>query len=266
MAEVGKESDARAAATIGGAPISWVAIIGALLGAGTMVPVVYYIEGGGYHSLAKAMYVPVVAILGPIGGMVSIMIGGGIALFIAPGAVGGPNFPASLTFDYLMLSILIGMILNGKWKQMIPFWAVGLFFYIFIPWIIPGPAFVASVGIVGPYDFWPIFIASNWFDIGSIVIVLLFGAKIPKWIRSDDRKTMVVAVLLTVWATEISHLYGWGIWAVVVSSPAELIAVLSAVAVPLERAVYSTVGALIGVPLLVALRKSGLRSIPNTAW
>ncbi len=194
------------------------------------------------------------------------MIGGLIALFIAPGAVGGPNFPTSLAFDYFMLSILIGLFINGKWKQMIPFWIGGVFFYIFIPWIWPGQVFVEGFGIVGPYAFWPTFIAANWYDMSSIIMVVVFGTKVPKWLRSDDRKTMFAAVIITVWATEISHLYGWGIWALVVSSPAELIAILSAVAVPLERTVYSSVGALIGVPLLVALRKSGLRSIPNTAW
>jgi hypothetical protein len=265
MAETkGSEAEVRAAATIGGAPISWVAIIGALMGAGTLVPLVFYIEGTGYHPLSKALYVPVVAILGIWGGATSITIGGIIALFIAPGAAS--SFIVSLAFDYIMLGIIIGFILNGKWKYNVILWAAGAITYVTIPWIIPGQAFVESFGIVGPYNFWPLFIASNWFDLSSIVIVLVFKDKIPMWIRSEDGKKMVAAIMLTVWGSEISHLYGWGFWAIIYSQQAELIAILSAVSVPLERAVLALVGALVGVPLIRTLRKSGLRSIPGSAW
>ncbi|MHA1713204.1 MAG: hypothetical protein ACTSW4_04060 [Candidatus Ranarchaeia archaeon] len=265
MAEVGKEeTEVRAAATIGGAPISWVAIIGALMGAGTMVPLVYYVEGGGYHPLSKALYVPVVAILGPIGGVAAITIGGIIALFIAPGAASA--FLVSLAFDYILLATVIGLILNGQWKWCIPLWIIGTLVYALFPWFIPGPAFVNAVGLVGPYDFYPLFIAANWFDLSSILVILIFRNLIPKWIRSDDSKLMVLAICLTVWGSEISHLYGWGAWAIIYSSPAELIAILSAVSVPLERTVLAFVGSLVGVPLIKTLRKSGLRSIPNSAW
>ena len=265
MAEVGKEeTEIRAAATIGGAPISWVAIIGALMGAGTMVPLVYYIEGGGYHPLSKALYVPVVAILGPIGGTVAITIGGLIALFIAPGAAS--SFLVSLAFDFIMLAVVIGLILNEKWLWCIPLWIAGVISYTTYPWFFPGPEFVNAVGITGPYDFYMIYIIANWFDLSSILVILLFRTKIPAWIRSEDSKLMVAAIALTVWGSEISHLYGWGFWAIIYSSPAELIAILSATAVPLERTVLAIVGALVGVPLLKTLRKSGLRSIPNSAW
>ena len=165
-----------------------------------------------------------------------------------------------------MLAVVIGFVLNGKWKYSAILWLVGVITFITIPWIIPGQAFVESFGIVGPYGFWPIFIGSNWFDLSSIAIVLIFRNKIPAWIRSEDTKKMVGAIMLTVWASEISHLYGWGFWAIIYSQQAELIAILSAVSVPLERTVLAVVGALVGVPLLRTLRKSGLRSIPGSAW
>ncbi len=265
MAETkSSEADIRAAAIIGGAPISWVAIIGALMGAGTLIPLVFYIEGTGYHPLSKALYVPVLAILGTWGGVTSITIGGLIALFIAPGAAS--SFIVSLAFDFILLAVVIGFVLNGKWKYNSILWVVGAITYITIPWIIPGQAFVESFGIVGPYTFWLLFIGSNWFDLSSIAIVLIFRNKIPAWIRSEDTKKMVGAIMLTVWASEISHLYGWGFWAIIYSQQAELIAILSAVSVPLERTVLAVVGALVGVPLLRTLRKSGLRSIPGSAW
>jgi hypothetical protein len=265
MAETkSSEADVRAAATIGGAPISWVAIIGALMGAGTLVPLVFYVEGGGYHPLSKALYVAVVAILGIWGGTASITIGGIIALFLAPGAAS--SFIISLIFDYIVLALVIGFILNGKWKILIPIWAAGVIMYLVFPWWIPGPAFVQSIGLAGPYDFYPLFIAANWFDLSSILIVLIFRDKIPAWIRSDDTKKMVAAFCLTVWGSEISHLFGWGFFAILYSTPAELIAILSMVSVPIERTVLAAVGALVGVPLLKTLRKSGLRSIPGSAW
>lgn len=264
MAET-KSSQAKSAATIAGAPISWVAIIGALMGAGQLVPLVYYVEGGGYHPLSKALYVPVAAILGTWGGVVAITIGGIIALFLAPGAASG--LISSLAFDYIMLAVVIGWSLNGKWRECAVLWAIGVVVYILFPWIIPGQAFVEGAGIVGPYTFWPWFIGANWFDIGSIIpVLILVRSKLPQWIRSEDPKLMAAAIVFTVWVSQISHLYGWGYYSLLYTVPAELIAILSAFSVPLERVVLAVVGALVGVPLLRTLRKSGLRSIPGSAW
>ena len=73
-------------ATIGGAPVSWVALMGALLGAGSIIPLIYYVEGGGYHSLSYAVIAIVAALLGPWGAGAAATIGGVISMFLAPGS------------------------------------------------------------------------------------------------------------------------------------------------------------------------------------
>jgi hypothetical protein len=161
---MGESEEVRAAATLGGAPISWVAIIGALMGVGSMIPLVYYIEGGGYHSLAKAMYVPTVAILGPWGGVAAIFIGAIVAAFFAPAIAQW----YSILFDFVLLSLCIGWILNGdrkgllgitNWLWCVPFWVGGVIWFNLFPWYWPGEALLAQVGLESPPQ--PFFTATN---------------------------------------------------------------------------------------------------------
>ena len=251
--------EVKAAATIGGAPISWVALMGALLGGGTIIPLVYYIEGGGYHSLSYALIALNSCILGPYGGAVAAIIGGIIAMFLAPGAASGQLW--SVLWDYAMPALMAGFIINRKWKWCLPVWIGGFIVYNTIPWYWPGPpAF--------PNPPQPFYFLSGWWDYLSIVWLLVLGRNIiPEWIRSDDKKKMAFALAFLHWtAAQMSHLWGWSYWVTLFVMPPELVAIIQGFSVPWERAVLMVVSAIIGVPVLRALKRSGLRRIPTSAW
>jgi hypothetical protein len=70
-------------ATVLGGPISWVALFGALIGALSIVPMLFYLSGGGYVSAGMIIFAPLAGIvLGPWAGFVAALIGGLIGMFL----------------------------------------------------------------------------------------------------------------------------------------------------------------------------------------
>ena len=244
-------------ATIGGAPVSWVALMGALLGGGTIIPLIYYIEGGGYHSLSYAVIVLVACILGPWGATTSGLIGGIIGFFLAPGT------DLSTVFTYYVLPPLAaGLILNGKWKYVVWVPLIGLIFYELVPWYWPGDPRLGAL----PQ---PLLAFSPWYDFLSFPLLITVGRKkVGEWIRGNDKKKMFFGILLLQWiSAEMWHLWGWAFYLeFFVPFPAYVVAVIEAFTVPFERLMLQIVAGIVGVPILQTLRKSGLRKIPGAVW
>ena len=79
--------EAVSAAGIFGAPISWVALVGALMGALAIVPFIFYPFGGGFMSAGMGVFGPIGGmLLGPWAGAIAGFIGGFIGMMISPGA------------------------------------------------------------------------------------------------------------------------------------------------------------------------------------
>ena len=243
--------------SIGGAPVSWVALMGALLGGGSIIPLVYYVEGGGFHSLSYTLMALVACILGPWGGGAAATIGWFINLFLSPaGSIGQ-------IFDWTGTAVMAGLIVQKRWKWI--WWVplLGIIIYEITPWYWPG-----VVG--GPESLPQPFLAfSVWYDALSLPLLLTVGRHtIADWIKSNDNKKMFFGLMLLHWtAAEAMHMYGWGIWTgLYYPIPAYVVAVLEATSVPFERVILQVVSGIVGVPLLVSLRKSGLRKIPGAVW
>jgi hypothetical protein len=244
-------------ATIGGAPVSWVALMGALLGGGSIIPLIYYIEGGGFHSLSYAVIAIVACLLGPWGAGVSAFIGWAIAMFLAPGTT-----IEALFVNYSGPAIIAGLILNKKWKWVVWIPALGIPFYLLTPWYWPGDPRLGAL----PQ---PFLAASVWYDGLSFPLMITVGRNlVPDWVRGNDKKKMFFGLMLLHWiAAQSCHLWGWTTWLLFYYPiPAYVVAVLSAIAVPFERVILQVVSGIIGVPLLLSLRKSGLRRIPGAVW
>ena len=74
-------------AKIFGAPISWIALFGALMGAMAIVPMLFYPTGGGFASAGMVIFGPLSGlILGPFAGLIAGLIAGIIGMFISPGS------------------------------------------------------------------------------------------------------------------------------------------------------------------------------------
>jgi len=243
--------------TIGGAPISWVALMGALLGGGSIIPLLYYVEGGGFHSLSYAVIAIVACLLGPWGAAASATIGWAIAMFLAPGTT-----IDSLLINYAGPALIAGLILNKKWKWIVWVPAIGIIWYELTPWY--WPTYPAMGALPQPF-----LALAVWYDALSLPLLLTVGrSKISDWIRGSDKKKMFFGLMLLHWiAAQSCHLWGWTTWLLFYYPvPAYVIAVLSATAVPFERLMLQVISGIIGVPLLLSLRKSGLRKIPGAVW
>jgi hypothetical protein len=131
-----RDFQARSASGIFGAPISWVALIGALMGALAVVPFLFYPVGGGYTSLGMGIFGPMAGvILGPWAGGVAGFIGGIIGMFIAPGAY-------MFGFADVFMS---GVFLPLAWALVLPkYRKIGLIVF----------PIVMIIGAIMPY-YWP---------------------------------------------------------------------------------------------------------------
>jgi hypothetical protein len=108
-----REFTGRAMASIFGAPISWIALFGALMGALSIIPMIFYPFGGGFASAGMIIFGPMAGlILGPWAGAIAGLIGGLIGMFISPG-----SYP--LGFIDVMLS---GVLLPVFWGLAKPYY------------------------------------------------------------------------------------------------------------------------------------------------
>ena len=96
---------------VGGASIAWVTLYGALCGVTALIPFFPYVGGGGYLPLLCAFTALAPIILGPVGGIVSAMIGSIVGMLIAPAA-----FPLQL-LDAVLVGLLpavfMAMLMNA---------------------------------------------------------------------------------------------------------------------------------------------------------
>ena len=239
-------------------PISWIAMISAILAGSSIVPLFFFAEGGGYMSLGYALVPLVGLIIGPYGGFVAGLIGGTLAMFIMPAAVSGG-------FPYVVLlwatpPLITGLAANGKWKWIIPIYLFDVTLYNVFPYYIPGPPTYS----LPPQPFY--MIAPYWYYIG-IILLLATGFKLPEWVKSSDKFKLSLAIIIFEWIScEPMELAAWSWTAFLFSLPPELVAAISAFAVPWQRVLTLIVEVAIGVPLLEGLRKAGLRKIPGAAW
>ena len=81
-----REFTGRGMASIFGAPISWIALFGALMGALSIVPMIFYPFGGGFASAGMLVFGPLAGlILGPWAGAIAGLIGGLIGILVGVG-------------------------------------------------------------------------------------------------------------------------------------------------------------------------------------
>jgi len=248
----------KAQATVFGVPISWIAMIAAILGGSSIIPIFYFYGGAGYMSLGYALCPLMGLVLGPYGGFIAGLIGGLIAWIIMPPAVLGG--PVTVILDWAMVPLIVGLIVNRKWHIAVVLQIIAFIFYNLFPFYIPGPPTFANP----PQPFYAL--SGYWYYIGLPLLVAT-GRKIPEWIRSGDKKKVALSLIVLEWASnEAMECWGWSWYAYLFGLPAAFVATVSAFAVPPQRIIALIVIIAIGIPLLEGLKKSGLRRIPGTAW
>ena len=240
-----------------GVPISWIAIWGALVGVGTLIPVVIFVlSEGGNFPLSTVLAPMVGLILGPYGGFAAAIIGGIIGMFLNPAAyyMGVGNI-----LDLGMAALMTGWIINKKWHYAAALYAFWIAAYNILPF------YVFNI-YTPPID--PTVHLSMWFYYVGFGVLLALGWNIlPSWAKTSNPAKLFVASWLLIWiGVAPGHLLGWIAYDVLFSFPIALNIIVGATVMPLQRIFILTVGALITSAILIALRRTGLRKIPGAAW
>lgn len=176
-----REFSGSSSSAIYDAPLSWVALFGALLAVGSLVPIIVYPGGGGYSSLSNTvLFVLAGFILGPWAGLVAGLIGGAIGLFIAPGA-----FPLGLVDVVLAagLQCLLGGLMAAKWRKfLIVWWLLNLITIWIFPYRWPGPAqgFETPTGFTYIASYW-------WILVGFLLLFVWAYTPVGKWVYKGEK-------------------------------------------------------------------------------
>ena len=196
-----QEYKARGLATIFGAPLSWVALFGALIGALSIVPMIFYIFGGGFASAGMIVFGPLAGlVLGPWAGLVAGVIGGLIGMFISPG-----SYPLGLVDVFLsggFLPLFWGLAHPRFRKIYVPLAVVLIVWMGIMPYNWPGPA-----GGFEQAD--PIYLLSfAWAPVG-LIVYLIFQQLALKWIESPVTGRQLVGYLLYMFPPLTSWMIIW---------------------------------------------------------
>lgn len=200
-AQVPQEYKARGMATIFGAPLSWVALFGALIGALSIVPMVFYVFGGGYASAGMIVFGPLAGlVLGPWAGLVTGIIGGLIGMFIAPG-----SYPLGLVDVFLsgaFLPFFWGLAHPRYRKIFVPLTVVMIIWMSIMPYNWPGPA-----GGFEKADA-AYLLAFAWAHVG-LIVYLIFQKRALAWIESSGTGRQLMGYLFYMFPPLTSWMMIW---------------------------------------------------------
>lgn len=247
----------------GMASVAWIALYGALMGATALVPIFPYIGGGGYVPLLVVFSALAPLLLGPEAGVLSAVIGGLIGMFIAPA-----GFPLGI-IDVLETGIapafFVALMINGDRYYYLNIAMVAVFavFAVVFPYYWPGPA----AHFPNPPE--PLFVllsAIYWLP-SLIVAISPLGRRIlPQWARSEDRRRRYFGILI---ATMAALYIWWNPWTrpywYVFKYPMN-VAIATFIGYSWWVPVMSVICTAISVPLLEALKRSGLPKVGRALW
>ena len=252
----------RATMGYGGASIAFIAVYGAINGALALVPIFPYFGGGGFIPLSVIFTAIGPLVLGPIGGILAAIIGGFIGMFVSPAM-----FPLGL-LDVLLTGILpavfVALMINTDnnldWiLTVLAVLITGIMFLVF-PYIWPT--------LPGETPDALYFLSTLVFWVPWLIILLTPIGKswIPQWARGDDITKRYVGVFLAV-LMGIEAFYYW--WAApywyIYSYPVALSFVAN-IGYTYWWPFLCIVITIISIPVVEALKRSGLPRIPRAIW
>jgi len=250
--------EAKSAVSIFDAPISWVALFGALIGALSIVPFLFYPWGGGFLSAGAGIFAPVAGmILGPWAGLVAGLIGGFIGMMISPA-----GFPLGFV-DVLLSSAMLAFywgLMQPKYRKLAVAWCILNYAGALIfPYVFPGDAWGVGGGNILSLAF------SYTYGAVTLVMLIFLAPRIWKMYQSEKESTRFIGFLLLMlmatgqWAVIWAYPY-WGILRFPFEAAVGMNYTLHWFAV-LPMTITTT---FIGYFLLRAMRKGNLKKIKGS--
>lgn len=245
------------------APAAWVTLYGALTGVTALIPIFPYVGGGGYVPLLVPFAAMGPFLLGVKGGIIASVIGGLIGMFLAPGA-----FPLGLVDVFITsisAAVMTGLILRGEklWKIGLPVAILVALFSMAFPYYVPG----AAAGFDAPPQplYW---ILSAYYWLPSLIVIASpLGMKlVPAWRESDNRARKSAAVFIVMFA---GLLLWWNPWTrpywYLFNYPVGL-GMATLIGYTWWVPGLAAITTIITVPILEALKRSGLPEIEDATW
>jgi len=249
---------------IGGASIAWITLYGALCGVASLIPVFPYVGGGGYVPLQTMFSAIAPILLGGVGGIVAATVGGIIGMFIAPAAFPLQLVDVILTGTLPAFAVMVMMDANTRsWLALAWSILVGVIGTVF-PFYIPGSA----AGFAAPASPVTYFLLVGYYWVIPLAIILspLGRRLMPEWIRGQNRKFKYIGLGLTYITGLFTWFLPWSLpyWYVYQYEPSMGVATL--IGYMLWVPLFSLAITIITVPLVEALRRSGLPKITGAIW
>lgn len=249
---------AKSAVSIFGAPVSWVALFGALIGAFSIVPFIFYVSGGGMMSAGMGIFAPISGILlGPWAGFVAGMVGGVIGMMISPAAY--PLGFLDVLLSGGLLPLAWGLMQPRYHKLLLLLYPLSVACLFFIPYYLPGEAAGYS-GLTQPT--WAY--AHYWAWLA--LVLMIFGAKwIWRLIESDKVAPHVIGLGLNFYLAMCIWIPHWD-WPYFLLLKFPYEAALTSLVFHWLNPIIPMLGAgtAISYFLIRAVRKGNLRVIPSS--
>lgn len=245
----------RGMATIFGAPISWVALFGALMGVTALVPMIFYIFGGGFISAGMAIFGPITGlVLGPWAGLIAGLVGGIIGMFLSPASFPLGIIDAFLSGAFIPLSW--GLTIRRYHKILLVWWILWLIIVNVYPYYIPG-----SAGGYGAPTQPGYFLSWSWSYVG-IVLFLILGLKfVPKWVEEGASPVMMfIGLLLMNFFGNTCWMLPWKIiYFSILKFPADTVMADNIISWWAYTAPMVIAGTIVAQVTITAMRRGGLR-------
>ena len=230
------------AMSIGGAPVSYVAILAAVLTVTSFIPLSVSIGSGASFPLSTTIYPLIGIILGPVAGPAAAAIGGILSVIISPHTANSgiltPLAPISTAF-------IAGMLVQKKRG----YWIIPLFMFFVGFFCYAGLGYVRGVSIRN-------ILMLFFVPLLSVVLYLLTIVQHAKyWLVSKQRMANLIGFIVIFFTANISEIPITGAVNYIVMGWPNDVWPIIALTMPIERSIMLLAGTIIGMSVITGLRK-----------
>lgn len=241
---------------IDGAPVAYIVVLAAVVTGLAFVPLSAVIGAGKSFPMSQAIYPLIGWILGPIAGAIANAVGALLGILLAPHTT---TVPAGTILGALLGGLAAGaMAIGGSRKN---WWmgvgAVGILLYA---------AYAGRAVLLNGVSV-PAVVLGSFIDWSALLLYVSPVRKLAaQWIGGQDLGKVAVGLFLGTWMVAgLTHLLGSTVVYYVLNWPTPVWAAMAPVS-PIEHAVRSIVGTVIGTGVIAGLRAIGLVKPKNAVY